>query len=88
MMWVIWQLPDGLSKELLSWSHLAEHDQSLEGYTQQITNLSRKNSAKRDTRPLKGHDLTNECSLRGNPKRSFSRKTLECLNKIKNLGGG
>ena len=33
-----------------------------------------KNSAKRDTRPLKGRDLTHKCSLRGNPKRSFSRK--------------
>ena len=44
-----------------------------------------KNSAKRDTRPLTGRDLTHKCSLRGNPKRSLRRKTLECLKK--NLSG-
>ena len=41
-----------------------------------------KNSAKRDTRPLKGCDLTHKCSLRGDQKRSSSRKNLECLKKI------
>ena len=36
-----------------------------------------KNSAKRDTRPLKGCDLTHKCLLRENLKRTFSRKNLE-----------
>ena len=42
----------------------------------------KKNSAKRDTRPLKGHELTHKWSLRGNPKRSFNRKNLECLKSV------
>ena len=40
-----------------------------------------KNSAKRDTRPLKGCDLTHKSSLRGNPKRSLRRKILSVQKK-------
>ena len=46
-----------------------------------------KNSAKRDTQPLKGHDLTHKCSLRGIPKDYKVEKILECLEKKTWVGG-
>ena len=36
--------------------------------------MSDKNSAKRDTQPLKGCDLTNKCSLRRIPKNPLVEK--------------
>ena len=42
--------------------------------------------SQRDTRPLKCRDLTNKCSLREDPKRSFIRKILSV--KEKKIGWG
>ena len=50
-----------------------------------VCDMVDKNSTKRNTRPLKGHDLTHKCSLRGIQKDHLVQKNWIVW---KNLGGG